>query len=95
MKKIIAPDFENRMKQLTPQRRDLMLRVMDGHLVLKDLMWVWQNHPKKHRLDFVLKWLIQNNLTGFRLMAYCQAKPGTFNKLYDDICNKIFFEALR
>lgn len=52
------------MKTMTPTRRELFLRVMDGYPDLRHLFVYWNQHS---RCDQVLHWLIKHHYTGRRL----------------------------
>lgn len=57
---------------MTDNRRDLFFKVMDGHWeALKGLMAMMNQH---RHCDVMLTWLVKNQLTGVKFMAWYQEK---------------------
>lgn len=51
------------MKQLTPYRRELMLKVMDGDQRLGRVLFYW-NSKESSEVEMVLRFLIEKQATG-------------------------------
>jgi hypothetical protein len=65
--------LRGKLLQLTPLRRELMLRVMDGDKDLAPIMYSWNRRP---RVEEVLCWLIANRYTGRTLLEFMQHSHG-------------------
>ena len=71
---------------MTPQRRDLMLRVVDGHQSVLPLVY---HADRLTRCDEVLVWLIKNNITGFRFISFFQEKDFSILQTFSDVLRRI------
>lgn len=58
---------------MTPFRRELMFKVMDGQ---KDVLPYLHHFTFYHQCDEILRWFIKNNLIGKEFLAWTRNKFG-------------------
>lgn len=66
-----TPKTKKAYPELSHERRQKMLRIIDGHPNLPLVMYQWH---KLRRCDEILDWLLRNRITGMNLFAWLRGE---------------------